>query len=426
MGLKQFENHLFDETTDGYIQIVQIPKEKTIKIYNTNNINIREIVEEIEVKENIYVTPNTTYIPRRGTKNIRQFRALFQDIDCEKLGLQKAEVVYMMWELYYKGKIPKPTMIVDSGRGIHAYWKIKNAPYGAIATWQELQDYLYHQLKHLGADRQATDAARILRVPGTKNTKNGEVCKVVHIIEKEYSMYDLREQYLNYKPKTSQVKWFIDTDKKSNKVISNKFFNSYSLHIKRAEDVETICRLRKYDMKGCRNAILHCYAYWKGVTIRDREELGEIVHSLNNAFIEPLKNSEVEAILRCIPKAIDKFIAYEQGLRSGEVKRVTKGMRDKGGYWYKNETLIDIFKITPEEEKTFKLQTIISLNEKYDRKNKKRRNERRNENGLTTKQQELADLKLEVLELREQGLSIRKIAEKLGKSKGSIENILKK
>ena len=51
---------------------------------------------------------------------------------------------------------------------------------------------------------------------------------------------------------------------------------------------------------------------------------------------------------------------------------------------------------------------------------------RRNENGLTKKQQELADLKNKVLELREQGLSIRKIAENLGKSKGTIENILKK
>ena len=49
----------------------------------------------------------------------------------------------------YENKIPMPTMIVDSGRGLHIYWKIKNAPYGALNTWQELQDYLYLSLIHI-------------------------------------------------------------------------------------------------------------------------------------------------------------------------------------------------------------------------------------------------------------------------------------
>ena len=44
-------------------------------------------------------------------------------------------------------------------------------------------------------------------------------------------------------------------------------------------------------------------------------------------------------------------------------------MRDKEGYWYKNETLIDRLGITSKEQKHMK--TIIGLDEKYDRKNKK-------------------------------------------------------
>ena len=57
----------------------------------------------------------------------------------------------MIWLLHYEGKIPKPTMVTDSGRGIHLYWRIQNAPYGALNTWQELQDYIYYNLKHLGS-----------------------------------------------------------------------------------------------------------------------------------------------------------------------------------------------------------------------------------------------------------------------------------
>ena len=435
MGLREFESHLFDESFDGYIQIIQINKGEKIKIYNTNNSNVREIIEEIEIKENIYVTPNTTFIPKRGTRNIRQFRALYQDIDCEKKGKSKDQAIFEIWEMYQDGTIPEPSMIVDSGRGIHLYWKIEHAPYGALNTWQELQDYFYYKLKHLGADRQATDAARILRVPDTINSKNGAVCEVVNInSDLIYSMYSLREEYLDYHPRTTQTKWFTEdentkeqkTEKSESKVVKNKFFNSYSLHITRAKDIETLCKLREYDMTGYRNMVIHCYAYWQGITIRGNKDLAEIVYALNGKFKEPLKESEVEAVLNCIPKAIEKFIEYEQGIRSGEKKRVSKGMKDKGGYWYKNTTLIDRLNITREEQR--ELKTIIGKEEKYDRNNENRRKKRRDEEGLTKSQQELKKLKYQVLEIQansDKKLSLRALEELTGFKKDKISRAIK-
>ena len=64
--------------------------------------------------------------------------------------------------------------------------------------------------------------------------------------------------------------------------------------------------------------------------------------------------------------------------------------------------------------------------EKNAKNNKRQKVKRRNEEGLTPKQQELKEFKVKILSLKEQGMSIRKIAEVLGKSKGTIENILKK
>lgn len=177
-------------------------------------------------------------------------------------------------------------------------------------------------------------------------------------------------------------------------------------------------------MTGYRNMAVHCYAYWKGIYIRDNYELENMVIEFNNAFTEPLNETEVQAVLRCIPKAIDKFIAYEQGIRSGERKRVSKGMRDKEGYWYKNETLIDRLGITSKEQRHMK--TIIGIDEKYDRNNKRRRDERRNENGLTKKQQELLDLKNKVESMKEQGHSLRTIAKDLSISLGKVQRVLKK
>lgn len=417
--MQNYCKHLYDNTTDGYIQIFNIDENKKIKVYNTKINALCDVVEEVQEQLDFFITPNTFYKPYRQVNNIRQFRALFMDLDCG--GENKQFTAYSVFELAENGEIPRPTMIVDSGRGIHLYWRIKNAPYGALNTWQELQDFFYIKLKELGADRKATDAARVLRLPSSINSRNGEKCRVLwQDNEEEYSMYDLRERYLKFKHNKT-----ISKAKKSNsKIINNLFFNSYSLHMARAEDLEALVQLRNGYMENCRNMALHCYAYWKGIYIRDNDELRSIVESFNNSFKPPLKQAEVNAVLRCIPKAIDKFLEYEQGIRTGLNKRVTKGMRDKGGYWYKNETLIERLEITEDEQR--KLKTIIGTRVKYDRKNEKRNKARRNENGLTNKQQEIADLKKEILKLREEGLSLRVIAKQLNKSVGSIQNILKK
>lgn len=417
--MSNYCKHLYDETTDGYIHLIKINENKTVKIYNTTNTAVKEVVEEFNGESNVFVTPNTTYKPERGVNNIRQFRALYIDID----GIEGDQlyVSYKIFELVELEKIPKPTMIVDSGRGLHVYWRIKNAPYGALYTWQELEDMLYQNLKEYGADIKATDGARVLRLPGTINSKNNQECRIIYQDDElEYSMYDLREKYLNYKKKKQIGKAI----KENKKIVTNAFFNSYSLHIARAEDLETLCRLRNYNMKGYRNMALHCYAYWIGIYERDIEVLAKRVNELNNKFREPAKDSEVRAILRCVPKAIEKFLDYEQGIRSGQDKRVTKGMRDKGGYWYKNETLIERFDIIEAEQKHMK--TIIGIRVKYDRKNKKRNENRRNENGLTEKQQELQDVRCKILGLKEQGLSLRAIAKELNITLGKVQRELKK
>lgn len=412
-----YKEHLFDNTTDGYIQCIKLEENKTLKIYNTRSSNIKEVIESVEGEKDTFITPNTMYKPYRRVENIRQFRAFFIDID--NVEGDQGYIAYKIFEMAERKEIPMPSMIISSGRGLHIYWRIKNAPYGALSTWQELEDMLYFKLKSLGADKKATDGARVLRLPGTLNTKNNEMCNILYINNDiEYSMYDLREQYLNIKPKQLKIQ---QTKKKSDKVIVNAFFNSYSLHMSRVEDILTLCELRKYNLKGYRNMILHCYAYWKGIYIRDFEELTNEVIELNNSFREPLKETEVKAILRCIPKAIDRFIAYEQGVRAGERKRVTKGMKDKEGYWYKNETLIERLGITEEEER--KLKTIIGKRVKYDRNNEKRTP--RNKEGLTPREQQKRDRLKQVIELKNQGLKQIEIAEKLSISRQAVSKLFK-
>lgn len=404
--------NLFGSDGKGYITTSKIKNNK-IENISANSSNLAEVLESHKGDTDVYMTRNTTYIQQRQVKNIRHLNYLYSDIDLSTY--DKQEAIYHIWDLVLKDIIPEPTEVNDSGRGLHVYWRIEDAPYAALPTWQNLQDYLYQKLKHIGADPKATDAVRLLRIVGTINSKTGTEC--VNLIKNDniYSMVDLREKYLNYKPAVTKEKKAAT----KSKVITNKLFNAYSLHTTRLSDLIKIVELRNGDMKGCRNMAVHCFAYWCGIYERDTEVLTERVHEFNNSFKEPLKDVEVRAILRCIPKAIKSYLDYTiDGIKP------TKGNREKGGYWYKNETLIERLEITPHEME--KLETIIDTSTKYQRNNKRRYDSIRNDEGLTNKQQELKELKEQAEALRVAGYSMQKIADELNVSKAKIVRLINK
>lgn len=417
MAVDQYINHLYSNDLEGYIQILQLENGQVLKMLNTDIKGLVEVVQDQEGQEDTFITPNSFYIPIRSNENIRHFRALYIDLDLDYHS--KTEAFYEVYLKAAKGEIPKPSMIVDSGRGLHLYWRIDHAPKGAAYTWQELEDYLYKQLKNLGADFRATDSARVMRLPSTINSRNGGECVVLEDNDIRYSMYELREKYLNY-IKKDKPKAKAEVKKSKGKV--NNIFSSYRLHITRANDLEQIVRSRSYKVKGYRNSLVHCYCYWKGIYIRDPKTLLEVVEDFNNSFTYPLKDTEVRAIVKSTTKAVESFISYEQGIRSGEDKRVSKAMRSRGGYWYTNETLINMLDITEAEQR--ELKTIIGTKEKYRRNNEARRKARRNEQGLTSREQSKVNNIAAVKELAEQGLNQLEISKELGLSQSYISELI--
>ncbi|MGL5648587.1 MAG: DNA-binding response regulator [Clostridium sp.] len=417
IALKDFE---------GYIQVTQNKENKMIMLENFKNENIEQIEKYMDDKNiDIYFTVNTSFNGKRGGKNLKQLRAFYLDFDFHEENLSKNElmnkindIIAEVWMAAFWGKAPRPTRAVFTGRGVQIYWDIKPSSYGALVSWQEFEDYLYNQFKYLGADRQATDCSRLMRLWGTVNSKSKTKCELM-ILEKEnvYSLYDLRETYLgwNERHKKSYVK------KESNKNASNKkinLYNSYTLHLARARDIVKLVKIRKGNVTGYRNFILHCYAYWEGIYNRDTEVLKEMVYELNNSFTEPLKNTEVNAILRCIPKAIESFLKFQEEVGKGNIK-VTKNMRNKGGYWYKNITLIERLDITAKEQE--QLETIIDKKEKYKRNNKNRVENRKNKDGLTKREQQKQDTIKAIKSLKTQGFKQVEVAKKLGKGLRTIE-----
>ena len=184
--------------------------------------------------------------------------------------------------------------------------------------------------------------------------------------------------------------------------------NHYTLNKSRIEDFKTIVELRGYDVEGYRNSLIMYYSYhYRLIYDVTVNELIEEVKTFNNSFKKPYNARQLVSVCRSINKTVKHF-------REDNTKV----------YKFTNNYIIYSLNLTEQEKR--KLKTIISTEEKYRRKNTKRNAARRNEKGLTPKQAELQELKVKVLELKAQGLSLRKISEELNITLGKVQRVLKK
>jgi hypothetical protein len=67
--------------------------------------------------------------------------------------------------------IPPPSFAMDSGRGLYLIWLHDRLPPAALKRWDHVQGRIQKCLDPFGADPAAKDAARVLRLPGSTNSK---------------------------------------------------------------------------------------------------------------------------------------------------------------------------------------------------------------------------------------------------------------
>jgi len=116
---------------------------------------------------NIYVGAN----PRKGDKlsgdeNITVCRSLFCDFDHVDApeGMSPGSAIL---EWIDERNLPAPSMLVNSGHGIHAYWCMLDAM--EPDAWRAVQQRMIAWIK---SDPAIHNPERIMRLPGTQNTKS--------------------------------------------------------------------------------------------------------------------------------------------------------------------------------------------------------------------------------------------------------------
>jgi len=170
------------------------------------------------------------------------------------------------------------------------------------------------------------------------------------------------------------------------------------------QDLEILCHIRNFDVEGNREVILFLYRYWSCCYLGDVEDALKRTLEFNKRFKKPLSEGEVLSATNSAEKCyFDKDKVYN----------------------YYNETLIDLLGITKGEQKY--LKSIISDDEKKFRKNEYKKSankeKRRNENGLTKREQGKQEMINVVKEKLNQGLGVKAIAKELNMSVGRVSEI---
>ena len=381
------------KNSEGFITVAKMKKhwqQYYFEGINDLSINLND--------KDVYISQNTFNNRSRRLTHLKELKALYIDIDCYKVNLSKEATKYFLENDLY-GQIPVPNMLIDSGRGLYYIIFLENTVAEDLPKWQLIEKYLYEKLKDLGADNKALDATRVLRVVGSTNSKNNELVKVIDTYDYQYTLDEIIENYIpevieDRKEKQNPK----GVRKKGRKKKFVSLFNLYNLYYTRFKDIKKLVEIRNYEMTGYREITLFLIRYFLNVYHGDDDLVMEEVIEINNSFTEPLEINEV-------------FNATRSGA-IGATERV---------YKYSNDKLIKLLNITPSEQK--EMATIIGKSEKYYRNNKNRREQRRNEEGLTNKEADKLKNEERILELKRKKYTLKQISKELNLSISYVKKI---
>jgi P4 family phage/plasmid primase-like protien len=129
----------------------------------------------------------------RSKLNVHRLGALHIDIDFDKLAIEsdnpQAEVMRVLESLACP-----PSIVVASGGGVHAYWLLEEPL--ALEAGHEAPEKLLRELATLvGGDPAVCEVARLMRLPGSTNSKRGDErpCLILkNASDGRYSLDELR------------------------------------------------------------------------------------------------------------------------------------------------------------------------------------------------------------------------------------------
>lgn len=414
LTIESWFDFLFD-LQDGYgaMFYLNINREVGQRMYPTYETKKHVVISEFI---HCYVSMNTFFFPKRTKKALRKLGFFYVDVDPRSVGITKEKALKGIHRKIANNTIPIPSAIVDSGGGYYVIYKI-DPVFARNEKIQKLfgyiESFLVDMLAEEGGDHNAKDTCRVLRVPGTINGKYSAdtFVKVIEFnknliysfndfvnLMNEKNGFDL-EAWRKIKEKREKEKELTEEEQEKHEENKEawskgvkKNFTIGSLLAARSLDYKKLIFMRGRKMNGFRNTAIWLYGLTQKGMVSTKEDLELKLREMNQLFSDPLSIREVKDTVN---SCWEKY--YKQP----------------------NSLIIKKLKITPAEQKN--MGTLIGKEEKYDRNNTRRKEERRNEKGLTAREQAKLDLMNKVKELKEKGLKQAEIVEELGISLSTVK-----
>lgn len=236
----------------------------------------------------------------RRKDNLRWLTCCFADIDCHNLGVTVGEALGSIVDAQDRGDIPPASMLTRSGRGLWAFWLLKDARKEKalqramperVREWANIQHVIGARMAGIGADAMARDSVRITRIAGSVNSKSetrvgywlqaGEDGKpFVYTIDGLNSFFGM-----DTTPKAPRVdsaaKKFSDRGRKGQR----------GRWLKSRADFNTLWAIRETWAEGTRNNAAFVYATILGYLGVSEDEIWAELLRLYAAFEQPARSS---------------------------------------------------------------------------------------------------------------------------------------
>jgi hypothetical protein len=336
-----------------------------------------EILPAYGALSDVYISQNRFYGSRKADR-LAELSALFTNLDYYNIsdlsGMHPLGVLELALENLEQASIPRPSIAIATGRGLALVWRHEPVPGYVLPKWNRCQKEIYEALEDLGADPSALDAARVLRLVGTYNSKSGAlVGSIFEDLDYVWPFGDLADEIL---PLTraqleeqrrarcaTRVNPRTAPEREDN---PSEGLSSLTLHQERLDDLQLLIQLRELDRlpPGQRDLWMFCAAVSLSYLL-EPQAFEKKMFELGRDYAGW---SEAETRSR-----MHTVLTKRQAAADGETAEWLGQQRDPR-YRLTNQRIIAMLKITPEEE--VHLKAIISKETKRQRDRERKERER--------------------------------------------------
>ena len=378
-------------------------------------------------RPNVYLSVGR-FRGRRAVSRLNEQGALFCDLDYRKVtkvaDLTADGVLHgFVLPTLDHARIPAPSFVVASGGGgLHLYWLHSAIPRAALPRWQTCQQVIWEALREWGADRGALDAARVLRLAGTRHGRTGEIVRVIWCDPQGGRAWPFDVLADEVLPLTRRELLDLRGERaQSTRAASPtpvRPFTPAGLWERRLADLQHLRILRGWE-QGIPHGERDAWVFWAAVAV---------------SWLSPPEVAEREVLA----------LAEEAGWNAGEaqsrlcttLRRAVDAAAGRRVLWQgalvdpryraRRQTLVEWLHVTPDEQAH--MQVLIG-DELARQRHRDGKRERARSQGATPRDQYLrgaAERRETIRQLWDEGLSVRAIADRLGLGVGTVHRAIVK